>query len=323
MPTDQITDNMHIFGIRHHGPGSARSLRRALEELQPDAILVEGPPDAEDVLPLLTHAEMQPPVALLVYEPGRPERAVYYPFAVFSPEWQALRYGLAQNITVRFMDLPTAHRFAYSQPGQVEPTSEVNETQGTPAGDQAKESEAEDTTQAKIVPDPLGWLAEAAGYSDGERWWDHMIEHRRDGTDLFAAVLEAMTALREEAGPQTLADPLNDRREAYMRQTIRTAWQQGFRRIAVVCGAWHAPALAKMTPAKEDAELLKDLPKTSVKATWIPWTYGRLSYASGYGAGIESPGWYHHLWTVSDRVPARWLARVAALLRGEDLDCLN
>ena len=34
-----------IFGIRHHGPGSARSLRAALEQLRPDAILVEGPPD--------------------------------------------------------------------------------------------------------------------------------------------------------------------------------------------------------------------------------------------------------------------------------------
>ena len=41
-----------IFGIRHHGPGSARSVLKALKELQPDLILVEGPPDAQDVLPL-------------------------------------------------------------------------------------------------------------------------------------------------------------------------------------------------------------------------------------------------------------------------------
>ncbi|HVG01184.1 MAG TPA: DUF5682 family protein, partial [Chloroflexia bacterium] len=75
-----MTNSVHIYGIRHHGPGSARSLREALSELQPDCILVEGPPDAEGVLPLLTHPEMRPPVALLVYLPEQPRRAVFYPF---------------------------------------------------------------------------------------------------------------------------------------------------------------------------------------------------------------------------------------------------
>ena len=43
---------IRIFGIRHHGPGCARSLVRAFEEWQPDALLVEGPPEGESVLPL-------------------------------------------------------------------------------------------------------------------------------------------------------------------------------------------------------------------------------------------------------------------------------
>ena len=75
---------VHLFGIRHHGPGSARSLACALEDLRPDAVLVEGPPDAHEMLPLLAHEEMKPPVALLVYVPDEPRRAVYYPLAVFS-----------------------------------------------------------------------------------------------------------------------------------------------------------------------------------------------------------------------------------------------
>ncbi|MGV9482406.1 DUF5682 family protein, partial [Gordonia aichiensis] len=39
-----------VFGIRHHGPGSARSLRQALEEFGPDAILIEGPADADPLV---------------------------------------------------------------------------------------------------------------------------------------------------------------------------------------------------------------------------------------------------------------------------------
>ena len=37
-----------VFGIRHHGAGSATSLRKALAELEPDCILIEGPPDADE-----------------------------------------------------------------------------------------------------------------------------------------------------------------------------------------------------------------------------------------------------------------------------------
>src|SRR3712207_2664670 len=110
--TQQVT----IFGIRHHGPGSARSLRQALEALQPDCTLVEGPPDAAGVLPLLGHDEMQPPVALLIYRPDEPRLAAFYPFAIFSPELQAIRYGLQRGVPVRFMDLPQAHQLAEPPP---------------------------------------------------------------------------------------------------------------------------------------------------------------------------------------------------------------
>ena len=167
----------------------------------------------------------------------------------------------------------------------------------------------------------MRWLAEAAGYNDSEQWWEDMVEYRRDRVDLFTALLEAMIVLRAEVeraeqeeakrqpAPLTTHDsPLTKReaqREAWMRQTIRAAGREDFRRIAVVCGAWHAPALAgtladipgipNAPSAQEDAAALKNLPKTKVQATWVPWTYGRLCFASGYGTGIESPGWYHHL----------------------------
>src|SRR4051812_41942782 len=104
------TAAVHIFGIRHHGPGSARSVKRALEELRPDCVLVEGPPEADGLLPLLVHEEMRPPVALLIYAADSPSRAVYYPFAAFSPEWQAIRHALASKVPVRFMDLPQEHQ---------------------------------------------------------------------------------------------------------------------------------------------------------------------------------------------------------------------
>jgi len=321
-----MTPNPTIFGIRHHGPGSANSLRVALEELRPDAVLVEGPPEAEPVLPLLAHAQMQPPVALLLYVPNDPQRAVYYPFAIFSPEWQAIHYALTNGIPVRCMDLPQAHQLG-ADAAENEKEAQAN-SEEPEAGDSEPSADAHLPELPHPAHDPLGFLAQAAGYSDGERWWEHMVEQRRDGTDLFAAILEAMTAVRAETPPRDnpVEAQREARREAFMRKTIRQAQRAGFQRIAVVCGAWHAPALTDMPPAKADEAVLKGLPKTKVQATWVPWTYNRLSYQSGYGAGIVSPGWYHHLFASANaghsatEVAIHWMTHAARLLRVEGLD---
>ncbi|BBN95787.1 hypothetical protein DEGR_25200 [Deinococcus grandis] len=88
-----MIDSISIFPIRHHGPGSARSLEHALSQLNPDVVLVEGPSDADSVLPFLAQVDMTPPVALLGYVNDDPSRAAFWPFAVFSPEFVALRWA--------------------------------------------------------------------------------------------------------------------------------------------------------------------------------------------------------------------------------------
>lgn len=412
-----------VFGIRHHGPGSARSLRLALADFRPDMILIEGPADADPLVGYVAAEGMTPPVALLAYVPDAPAKAAFWPYAVFSPEWQALRYAVDNDVPVRFFDLPATVTLA---------------TEDEP-GDRF---------------DPLAALAAAGGYDDAERWWDAVVESVPDA-EAFDAITEAMGALRETAerpvrgdpasgtgpakgnpsngeatdtgtvgtppaveptadrpaqrvptstgttgdrhldGPasadhatppaedpsanrapepdqdraatesgrgrsggdqSSTAPPAQDRstkapppevdsvaeaitesvpesppeplvvdahtlrREAYMRQTMRKALKDGAVRLAVVCGAWHAPALTgALGPAAPDARLLKGLPKTKARLTWVPWTHSRLSTSSGYGAGVTSPGWYHHLFTATEQPITRWLTKVAGVLRAHDL----
>ena len=300
----------HLFGIRHHGPGCAHSLRRALDALQPDVLLLEGPPEAADLLPHVLDETMQPPVALLTHCPDEPRLAVYHPYAVFSPEWQVLRWAAARAVPLRFIDLPLTHALALDK---AEPEDEGEGEDDTPAPDADS-------------ADPLDWLARAAGYADGESWWNHMVEERGDGEQLFAAIAEAMTTVRAEIGqrPRSAAEARREAlREAHMRQCQRAAQKEGFERIAVVVGAWHLGALQADVTVKADQALLKGLPKVKVQSTWVPWTYRRLARASGYGAGIVSPGWYEHLWACHDSGQPRaasWLARVARLMRERDLD---
>ena len=310
----------HLFGIRHHGPGCARSLVRSLEELSPDCVLIEGPPEAEAVLASAIHAEIEPPVALLLYCPDDTKLASFYPFAEFSPEWQAIRFGLQRSVPVRFMDLPQAHDLALRKEAMTAPPTTPVEV----ADPVDAEPEAED-----ISFDPLDWLGRAAGYGDGETWWNQMVEERRDedSAGLFAAIQEAMTTVRAEVRRRLTPEAVHREalREAHMRKCIRQAEKDGFQKIAVVCGAWHVTALATMPTAKADNELLKNLPKVKVSATWAPWTYDRLATSSGYGAGVVSPGWYEFLWKHQAQDAGQraigWISKVARLMRGEDVDC--
>ncbi|HEY5392093.1 MAG TPA: DUF5682 family protein, partial [Hanamia sp.] len=172
----------HVLGIRHHGPGSAKNVKAFLEETKPDIVLVEGPPEADNILQWVTNIELIPPVAILAYQPESPQESVFYPFAEFSPEWQAIVYAKKNNIHVRFMDLPVANRFA------LENEKKANEK--TPTILNESSDTKEDPVEENIVYDPVSYLAHAAGYEDGEEWWEHMFEYRYNNEQVFDAVAE-------------------------------------------------------------------------------------------------------------------------------------
>jgi hypothetical protein len=312
-------------------------MRAALEAFGPDCLLVEGPPEATPLIALAADPEMVPPVAILAYDPDEPSRSGFYPFAEFSPEWQAVRLGLAAEIPVRFMDLSLAHALLLDRAAEVAALLGPGEGDEDAGGAEAEvegaaeaevdapdeAADADPATDANDGPspdidlrlDPLGYIGLLAG-EDGERWWERLVEERRDATDVFAAIALLIAELRDAV--PTLPSDLT--REAAMRTAIRAAREEGFERIAVVCGAWHAPALADLDDAPGDAARLRGLPRTKVATTWVPWSEGHLAASSGYGAGVESPGWYGHLWTTTDHLTERWMARVAGVLRDEGLD---
>ncbi|MEU6479568.1 DUF5682 family protein [Streptomyces sp. NPDC047017] len=532
-----------LLGVRHHGPGSARAVRAALEAARPRVVLIEGPPEADALIPLAADEDMRPPVALLAHAVDEPGRSAFWPLAGFSPEWVAIRWALEHRVPARFIDLPATHTLAWDRdgtgtpmddgdspartgdaggpagtdgrardgrsaeegtaerPGGVSPSggglsdggpaddrpaddrpsggrssgglpeaagrsgrsgtsgaagpaaSDGPAAPGDPEGAASGGSQAaapgglgdavpadpedaasgglgdavpggsedaasgglgdavpggsedvapgglgdavpggsedaasgglgdavpggsedaasgglgdavpagpedaalggpedvapggsevaasggsrdvasddpQDATlggQEDAAPggdvrvDPLAALAGAAGYDDPERWWEDVVEHRGVGEkDVFAPFLvleEAMGALRE-AYPGDERDLV---REAHMRLQVRAAQREFGDGVAVVCGAWHVPALRRKATVAADRALLKGLPKVKADMTWVPWTHRRLSRGSGYGAGIDAPGWYAHLFDVPDRPVERWLTKVAGLLRAED-----
>ena len=204
------------LGVRHHGPGCARALERALTLLEPDCVLIEGPPEASPLINACAREGLRPPVALLAYAPKRSGLSCFWPYSEFSPEWVAMRYAALRGLSCELIDLPVAHQLAFAveaqeraraaeeleEPG-AEPEAELEaEPEAEPGAEQlelfgaegagAVGAEAEEPPLHPRVAwayelrrDPLGYLASLAregaleeGDEGGDGWWEEVIEGR-------------------------------------------------------------------------------------------------------------------------------------------------
>jgi hypothetical protein len=306
----QADERVRILGIRHHGPGSAALLCKALDVLDPACVLVEGPPEGNELIHYIADPDLKPPVAMLLHASDEVSLASFMPFAEFSPEWQAIHWALKHERPVRFCDWPAAISLSLQKAAREHPES----------------------APPRPRADALDLLARAAGYEDGETFWNGLIEHHgasgQEALSVFSSIETAMTEARAQEGlnPQSPDEVLrNNQREAFMRTNIRAALKEVEGNIAVVTGAWHISGLRQATKPADDRALIKGLPRLKVEATWVPWTDSRLSAFSGYGAGVISPGWYRHLWSLytrrklpsAEEFASAWQSRTAFKLREE------
>lgn len=319
---------VHLFGIRHHGPGSARSVARALDALCPDAVLVELPAECEPLLGWVGSPALVPPVALLGHAlpqrgtAGQRVAAAFMPLAEFSPEWQALRWASARGVPVHAIDLPLSQVLGRAA------ADDAGDLTGDDAGDDIADPRLRRIVDAHL--DPLGALAAAAGHDDAEQWWEDVVEHRGDGPTVFDTVAAAMAEVRGRAADGSWSgDPLTLAREAHMRRALRRVRAAGAQCVAVVCGAWHVPALTEPWPTVgADTAVLRDWSAahpvgrsgTKVGVSWVPWTHRRLAAATGYGAGVRSPGWYAHVFShPGEDGVVRWFVDAGRLLRARGM----
>src|SRR5579884_3758864 len=97
-----LAEPLYWFGVRHHSHTVARHLESALRHRKPKVIFIEGPYEANDLIPYIVDPKTEPPVAIyssyrddnnvlglngiLSPAPEIPTRlAVWYPLTAYSP----------------------------------------------------------------------------------------------------------------------------------------------------------------------------------------------------------------------------------------------
>ena len=286
-----------FFGVRHLSPAASRHLRRVLEEVRPQLVLVEGPSDLNDQMKWLCHPDTAFPVAILAYTRAAPVRTLLYPFARYSPEMEAVLWCHAHDTPCRFMDLPSsvflgleeerARRWAEELARQ-----EEQEEEEEPSAEEEEEPENEEGDTGESVYRRL----ELATGEDHDTFWERTFEQIEDTADYVRACHTFGRELRElsQDSPRRWSETLV--REAYMKREIQAAVDSGVppERIVCVCGAFHVAGLEENGPMT--SEEFSRLPKADSTATLMPYSYYRLSSRSGYGAGNKAPAYFELLW---------------------------
>lgn len=303
-----MNQELNIFGVRHLSPGASYHLLKYLEEKNPKYILIEGPSDANDIIGSIADKRVKPPIALLAYTTELPIETVLYPFASYSPELQAIRWGMKRKREVRFIDLPTSVMLKLRQ-------------------EKRKEQELQQANEFYSFHNGLyDKLAGHYGEDDYESYWERNFEHNlnedtfREGLGYQSTQIRELVVDKElEAVPYDFS--YNLIREAYMRRETQRALDEGVKPqdIVVIVGAYHIAGIESGLSPLSDKEL-SNLPKAEAQITLMPYSYLRLSSRTGYGAGNRAPYYFELMWEAIQKnnlqeLPAIYLSKVAKVLR--------
>ena len=260
---------MKTFGIRHFSPAGAYFVRQFLDKIKPDLVLIEGPADFDFLMDDIVSKKLVPPFAIMAYTKEAPIDTILYPFAEYSPEYQAILWARENNKECRFFDLESDIMLGFER-----------------TDDDTKDEETISKEPEKNKSDV-----------DIEGFWERNLEQSenmdayRAGSALFGESLRKDTRSDDKSFARDII------RESFMKRKINEYIKKGFdsEKIVAITGAFHTSAIENLEGAMSDKEY-KELVRRESNVTLMPYSYYRLSKRTGYGAGNAAPAYYELLW---------------------------
>lgn len=274
-------EKIYWVPIRHHSPACAYALRKLIQEIRPEVILLEGPDDCQDLIPLCQHPETQTPVAFLTQKGEKQDLyTAFFPLCDYSPEWIAIRSAAEINARVQLIDLPY----------------------------EAREDEVRDEKVKSLMEESylahshyLQSISQQLGCRDHHESWDRLFEQRNckdlgDWRAFFRDVYAYCSLARRDYDEAALKANGDYDREVYMARKIVDAVAQIKGACVVVTGGFHTPALMSQLETLANAAK-KIIKHNQGDRNWmIRYSYDQLDALNGYGAGMPSPAYYQTVW---------------------------
>lgn len=286
--------NILFFPIRHHSPACSYHLLKTIESYKPDCILVEGPQNANRLIPVITHEDTTMPIAFYYFykdkgkliDENADDYKCYYPFLNTSPEYNALLEAKRLNITGSFIDLPYGEILIHTK----ENTGIRKETEIQSYNDDYYLSES------KV----FDRICEKTHMRSFEEFWEKFFEIDAlfISTEDFVARMMSYCYLTRQNTPNEIME--NDGclvREKFMASNIIQA-SKTYKRILVVTGGFHSYGLYSLIHSDKDIKPPKlhsfDEKQQNVYA--MAYSLEAADALNGYASGMQNPGFYESVW---------------------------
>lgn len=326
-----LADELYWFPVRHHSPNVALNLREVMLKRRPKVVFIEGPSQANDLIPFLIDSKTKPPVAIYssyrddgnvlglagiatAAEDLPPVFPVWYPMLEYSPEYVAIKIAHEIGAKVTFIDLPHYARIKPFKPpdgsapgGASAPHDEIEPHPGALTDEDSDEQieekikrELDEGSEHLIVESSFYQeLAKTAGYRTYEEAWDSLFEMRNfDDPEVFRREVAAFCAAsRATTLPiRMILDSTVDR-ERHMLKSINSGLAEMSLKPSdamVVCGGFH------LFMDREDKMEPPAPPEGTVYNTIVPYSFFQVSELAGYAAGTRAPQFYQRVWDLQN-----------------------
>ena len=285
-----------FFPVRHHSPACSYHLQKVIEKYRPDCILVEGPQNADKLIPVLTDDGTVPPAAFYYFykdsakyiSEDAEEYKCYYPFLSTSPEYNALVYARKNNINCGFIDMPygeilinTAENMGLRRKREVPSYSDDHYLS------EGKFFEA---------------LCKKTGMRSFEEFWERFfeIDSLYMNTEEFVKRMYTYCFLLRKNTPED--DMHKDGclvRESYMSECIRSSMKT-HERVLVVTGGFHSYGLYNLVfgGGKSSKVKLHNFGSKVQDVYAMCYSYELADALNGYASGMQNPGFYNEVWAL-------------------------
>ena len=305
---ESIRDNVIFFPIRHHSPACSYHLKKVFESFKPDAVLIEGPSDCNDLMKYMIEEDTKAPFCIYssYIDKENQKYRCYYPFLDYSPEFTAIREALKNNIHCSFIDMPYAFMIENS-------TAEKEDSKDLEDEEISKENDT-DIKRKKLISiydndDNIFnvnaytlELTRKAGLRSFAELWERDFEINginKESKDFMRSVyaLGYYMRLIENEDFETR------NREYVMAKNVKEALSK-YNRVLVVTGSFHTKGI--IDKLKEDEKNNKNLDKeykhlnkyivSNTASYLIPYSFEDADSRRGYRAGIEFPAFYNFVY---------------------------
>ena len=240
-----------LLPVRHHSPACALHISRMIEHMQPGVILVEGPGNANSLVPVMVHEDTKAPFAIYysyhdttgIISEEKEHYRCYYPFLDYSPELAALRTGKRLGIPTAFIDLPYGDILAASL-----------EVKGLLKSEEEINNYYDDYLLSRN--DYLRQLCEKTGLRSFDEFWEKYFELnglREDSEKWFSNLLMYCALARENTPEEVMWEDGCLAREKHMAEQIQEYAKKesaSGKPVLVVTGGFHTPGLMTLLGAE-------------------------------------------------------------------------